>query len=326
MALKIQGVVVIDDSQNGTLTGNLTLSNTSGTIRVGNSTVNSTANATTLLLSGNGTSVPLVNVYTGNTTVNTFTSANGAAFTIVTANSTATPNTTYNVSSLVFNANAGTNSLINSTALYLQSNTGTPTIFVGNSTVNSIINATSIKVTSVFANSSNGTTGQVLTSNSTGGIYWATPSGGGATLVANNTDTQTFYIPMSNTSTGSWTNGVVSTTQLYFVPSTGILYSTNFNTLSDKSKKENIETITDALSKVSSLRGVTYTWIQSKLPSLGVIAQEVEEVLPELISTNDKGEKTVSYGNIVGLLIEAIKEQNAIIKQLEGRVIDLESK
>ena len=51
-----------------------------------------------------------------------------------------------------------------------------------------------------------------------------------------------------------------------------------------------------------------------------MIAQEIEEVLPEVVSTNDQGLKTVSYGNIVGLLIEAIKEQQVSIEELERKL------
>jgi len=69
------------------------------------------------------------------------------------------------------------------------------------------------------ANGSYGSAGQSLLSNGTA-TYWATA---GATLNANNTDTQTYYIGLANSSTGAWTNAVVSTTKLYYVPSTGTL-------------------------------------------------------------------------------------------------------
>lgn len=87
--------------------------------------------------------------------------------------------------------------------------------------------------------------------------------------------------------------------------------------LSDVRHKENIETVDSALEKINSLRGVYYTRKDTPgIRKLGVIAQEVEEVIPEVISTDDTPEKkkSVAYGNIVGLLIEGIKEQQKIIK------------
>ena len=59
-------------------------------------------------------------------------------------------------------------------------------------------------------------------------------------------------------------------------------------------------------------------WIDTGASSIGVIAQEVEKVLPELVEETD-GVKSVSYGNIIGVLIEAIKEQQVRIEKLEGR-------
>lgn len=75
---------------------------------------------------------------------------------------------------------------------------------------------------------------------------------------------------------------------------------------SDASLKEDIKTIDGGLEKVIALRGVTYK--KDGHQSLGVIAQEVESILPELVQTHDDGLKSVAYGNIVSVLIEAIKE------------------
>ena len=69
------------------------------------------------------------------------------------------------------------------------------------------------------------------------------------------------------------------------------------------------------------MNGVYYDWIDNhNTGSVGVIAQEIEKVLPEVVTTNDKGLKTVSYGNIVGVLIEAIKEQQIRIEELERKL------
>ena len=92
---------------------------------------------------------------------------------------------------------------------------------------------------------------------------------------------------------------------------------------SDKRVKENIKTINNALDKVTKLRGVTYTRkdIEDKSIKVGVIAQEVLEVLPEVVNQDDKGMYSVAYGNIVGVLIEAVKEQQKQINELTN-IID----
>ena len=157
----------------------------------------------------------------------------------------------------------------------------------------------------IYANGGLGTAGQVLASNGTS-IYWSTVSGG-ASLTANTTDTQTFYFPMANTTSGSWSNGVVANTKLYFVPSTGTLSATIFNSLSDAEYKTNVKTIENSLDVVDELRGVYFNWKTDNRPSVGVIAQEVEKVLPELV-TEHKGKKSVNYDGLIGVLIESIKE------------------
>jgi hypothetical protein len=95
---------------------------------------------------------------------------------------------------------------------------------------------------------------------------------------------------------------------------------------SDISLKENIEVIPNALDKVSKIRGITYNRndLEDDTRYAGVIAQEVEEVLPEVVLDNEDGIKSVAYGNMVPLLIEAIKEQQATIETLTKRIEVLE--
>lgn len=87
--------------------------------------------------------------------------------------------------------------------------------------------------------------------------------------------------------------------------------------ISDVRTKENIETITDGLEIVDSLRGVRYNKIGKEDRKVGVIAQEVEEVLPEVINTDDEGMKSVDYGKMVGVLIEAIKDLKSEVDMLK---------
>lgn len=87
--------------------------------------------------------------------------------------------------------------------------------------------------------------------------------------------------------------------------------------VSDIRTKENIETITDGLHIVDSLRGVYYNKIGDAERKVGVIAQEVETVLPEVVKTNEDGMKSVDYGKMVGVLIEAIKDLKHEIDDLK---------
>jgi hypothetical protein len=102
----------------------------------------------------------------------------------------------------------------------------------------------------------------------------------------------------------------------------GTVNAANFNTTSDATLKTNVETLTGSLDAVKAMRGVSFDWIENGNSEVGVIAQEVEEVIPDVVSTNDQGIKSVKYGNLVGVLIEAIKEQQQRIEALEARLGD----
>ena len=97
---------------------------------------------------------------------------------------------------------------------------------------------------------------------------------------------------------------------------------------SDIRLKENITEIGDCISKVKAMRGVYYNKIQSNKEDVkvGVIAQEVETVLPELISKSlEDGFKSVAYSELTAVLINAIKEQQEIIEDLKTRITKLEN-
>ena len=105
---------------------------------------------------------------------------------------------------------------------------------------------------------------------------------------------------------------------------TGYITSTGgFTDQSDRSLKENIEDIPDALSKVMNLRGRYFTWInelQGNERQVGFIAQEVEEQLPEVVSVGAGDTKGVAYGKVTALLVNAMKEQQAQIELLKQEV------
>lgn len=96
----------------------------------------------------------------------------------------------------------------------------------------------------------------------------------------------------------------------------GSIYATdNVTAYSDIRLKKNIKPIDNALDKVLSLTG--YTFDMNGKQMTGVIAQEIEEVLPEVVEEAENGYKTVAYGNIVGLLIQAIKELKKEVEVLK---------
>lgn len=91
--------------------------------------------------------------------------------------------------------------------------------------------------------------------------------------------------------------------------------------VSDNNLKNNIVELSDSLSKVLQLKGVSFNWKDSGKASVGVIAQDVEKVYPDLVSTDPKtGLKSVEYGNLVAPLIEAIKAQQKQIDALKAEV------
>ena len=90
---------------------------------------------------------------------------------------------------------------------------------------------------------------------------------------------------------------------------------------SDIKIKKNIKTIDNAIWKVQQLRGVYYQHIIEGTKNIGLIAQEVEGVIPEVVSYDDRSQKkSVCYPNLVALLINAIKEQQEIIDNQEKRI------
>jgi hypothetical protein len=110
------------------------------------------------------------------------------------------------------------------------------------------------------------------------------------------------------------------------VPSTtlqvsGTITCTDINSTSDIKLKENIHSIDNPLDKVMQINGVGFRWKDTKEDAIGVIAQDIEEVIPELVKNNDHT-KTVNYNGLIGVLIEAVKEQQRQILELKAQLND----
>jgi hypothetical protein len=107
-----------------------------------------------------------------------------------------------------------------------------------------------------------------------------------------------------------------------------IAYTGNIYDVSDIRLKENITPLENAIEKVSSIRGIyfTNTGEPTEKREVGVAAQEVEKVLPEVVSEDAKGYKSVDYSKLTPVLIEAVKEQQAQIEELKAEIIELRAK
>ena len=139
--------------------------------------------------------------------------------------------------------------------------------------------------------------------------------------VANDTSTNSdFFVVFTNQTSGVEQTFTVANSKLYFNPSTGTLNSTDFNSLSDKNKKDNIESLVDAVSVINKIKPVSFTWKDNGNKAYGVIAQDVEEILPEIVSTNKEGVKSVSYTQIIPFLIQVIQEQHKEIQKIKAAV------
>jgi hypothetical protein len=144
-------------------------------------------------------------------------------------------------------------------------------------------------------------------------------TGAGATVADDTTTNSTFYPLFTNITSGTVGATKISTTKLSFNPSTGTLTATDINSSSDINLKTNIREIDNPLEKVIQLNGVSFDWKETQEPSIGVIAQELEEVFPELVKqSNDH--KTVNYNGLIGVLIEGMKKQQEQINILKEEI------
>lgn len=130
--------------------------------------------------------------------------------------------------------------------------------------------------------------------------------------------------------------GVLTPTQKLHVSGNGLFTGTvtascGVLTCSDVRYKENVKRLENTLDKIENLTGVTYVWKQDEFPEMnfgngkqvGVIAQELEKVYPELVHTDEDGYKTVNYIHLTPILLEAIKEQQQIIENQKGEINSL---
>jgi hypothetical protein len=104
------------------------------------------------------------------------------------------------------------------------------------------------------------------------------------------------------------------------ISATGDVIATNFNNVSDASLKANVTPIANAGQTIDALNGVGYDWINGSGHAYGMIAQKVEEVLPEAVHTDENGLKSVNYTMVIPFLVETVKELRQDIAEIKAQL------
>ncbi len=138
-------------------------------------------------------------------------------------------------------------------------------------------------------------------------------SGNDAEFYVNSSGTQHLYLDL-NSGINNFIIRDGTTTRFTFNDNGAFTATGDITAFSDARLKDNVQTIDGALDKVAAMRGVTYH--KDGKQGTGVIAQEMQEVMPEVVMQNDEY-LSVAYGNLVGVLIEAVKELKAEVEELK---------
>jgi hypothetical protein len=286
-ALTVQGSTVLGavttaglSSTQLTVSGGFTASSSTSSINIGN--LQSTATIVVGGTSGSGTITLGRSTGTQTTNIQAGTTASGATKTI----------------------NLGTGGLAGSTTA----------ITVGSTTGTSTTNLQGI----LQINGSAGSAGQVLTSGGSGTAPSWTVAG--ASITDDTTTNATRYLAFTSATSGTLSTVNTSSTKLTYNPSTGTASATVFSATSDERLKDEITIITDALAKIKQLRGINYKWKDSGLAGTGLSAQDVQRVVPEAVVVAPNGDLSVAYGNLLGLLVEGMKDLAAQVEELKAKV------
>ena len=127
------------------------------------------------------------------------------------------------------------------------------------------------------------------------------------------------YILFNTASSGSATTVKASSSKLTYNPSSGQVAAVDFNSTSDINLKENIQNLDNSIDTLNAINPVKFDWKETGETSYGVIAQELEGVLPELVKQQGD-HKSVSYMPLIAFLIDAVKTQQGEIEALKDSV------
>ena len=99
----------------------------------------------------------------------------------------------------------------------------------------------------------------------------------------------------------------------------------SWKTYSDIRYKTNIRPISNALDKINQLEGVYFNWKSNNIQEIGLIAQQVEPIIPEVVTTDNEGYKGIDCGKLTSLLIQGIKEQQIQIESQQQQINELKT-
>jgi len=161
-----------------------------------------------------------------------------------------------------------------------------------------------------------GTAGQALTTNASGTLSWATNT----VSISDETTNATRYLSFAAATSGTASTIYVSSGKFTVNPSTGVLTTVSITESSSIALKENVAPIENALDSIMQLVGVTYDRRDgSKKEEAGLIAEEVNKILPNLVTKDQDGRPdAIHYTKLTAYLIEAVKSLKAEINSLKG--------
>ena len=164
--------------------------------------------------------------------------------------------------------------------------------------------------------SADGTNGQALTTNGSGTLSCVTS----CTTISDETTNATRYLTFLSASSGSASTLYVSSAKFTVNPSTGVLTTVSITESSSIALKENVAPIENALDSIMRLVGVTYDRRDgSKKDEAGLIAEEVDKILPNLVTKDQEGRPdAIHYTKLTAYLIEAVKSLKTEINSLKG--------
>lgn len=188
--------------------------------------------------------------------------------------------------------------------------------FTGGSVLASSIVGTALSISGISTLGIVTSTTSIQSSNFYGPLTGNATSATELNVISVGDDEEMFLTFVSGAGAGN--KSFKSNSSLKINPSTATVTAENFNSASDLTLKENILNIDSPLDKLSKIKGVNFNWKKSGNKSMGVIAQDIEKVIPEIVSGEES--KNVNYNGLIGLLIECVKKQQEQIDELKDQL------
>jgi len=331
----IEGVNVVTTSSTDTLTNKTLTSPTLTTPVLGTPSSGTLTNCTSLPISGltasTSTALGVGSVELGHATDTTISRVSAGVVAIEGVNVVTTSSTDTLTNKTIA---AGSNTISGLTNSNLSGTAAITNANLANSTISGVALGSNLGAltisTGLSGSSYNGSSAVTISIDSTVTTLTGTQTLTNKTLTSPTLTTPVLGTPASGTLTNctglpnSATTATSANTASAIVArdssgnfTAGTITCTDLNSTSDIGLKEHIHSIEDPLGKVLQINGVGFRWKDTKEDSIGVIAQDIEEILPELVKNNDHI-KTVNYNGLIGVLIEAVKEQQRQIEELKS--------